>query len=825
MPRHFVRLPVVAVAVLLFTVLPPAYGAVTFAAGSQVSAQGVVDESRPRVSGELIVKYRSDASSEDRQNLRQQHRLAHAMSINALGLNLLKTAPGDDELTIVRRLQADPRVELVEPNYKVYASAVPTDPSYSQQWDMSLIGMEQAWNVSTGSSSVITAVIDTGVDAAHPDLAGRIANLTGSGLPGADHVFLTSPAASCGTVTTPDDDAWNGSSHISHGTHVSGTILANSTLNGSSAVGVAGVAPSTRIAPLKALDCEGSGTNFDVASAISFAATHGASVINLSLGSDGDVSSCDGTKQTAINLAHSNGVFVAAAAGNDGSTNRSDPAICSFVVGVGATDISDNIASFSQHNSTVDLSAPGVAVLSTLRDSSGNRTYGYLQGTSMATPHVAGCAALVRSVNSSLTPDAVETLLRNTSVDLGTAGRDDFFGSGRLDCGAAVSSAAGITVATRTPSPTSSTGGTAGPCSSIGAGSISPPISAPANPSGPNAGAFGFQSLGEAQTTEATGPLAVPPGWTSITCEGFEGAWPSTGWSLVESGSGGAGVCWGPTSFQARYGTKSAWPAAQACSNPGLNPATSNYPNNLQSRATFGPFSLADASAAQAEITAWRQLADADVFFFGASNDGSNFLGFNFTGNSTASAPPTTDGWQSFTLNLADSNPNTGINLVGSPNVWILLLFQSNAGGSSRGVFVDDVLVTKRLAATSTPTPTSTATLTPTPTGPTSTPTMSLTPLPCLKPGCPPTTTPTNLPITSTPSSTSTPSTTPTASSTGTPTATPSPTSSLSASQTPTPTPSITQTPHGPCLKGCPDATDIPTITPTPSLTPTQAPA
>ncbi len=173
--------------------------------------------------------------------------------------------------------------------------------------------------------------------------------------------------------------------------------------------------------------------------AIDFAASVGAKVINMSLGAN--TGSCPSSTQSAIDIACSSGAVIVAAAGNGGSAVVSYPAGCNHVIGVGATDSSDTIASFSQHNASVELSAPGVGIMSTYRDTMGNHWYRLANGTLMAAPHVAGCVALMRSINPSLTPDSVETTLRNTALDLGAAGRDNFYGYGRLDCGAAVQAA------------------------------------------------------------------------------------------------------------------------------------------------------------------------------------------------------------------------------------------------------------------------------------------------------------------------------------------------------------------------------------------------
>lgn len=432
---------------------PPAAG------GVPAASRGLVDQSLERVPGQVVVRFFPSAAA-SAPDILSQHGLARLQSIPSLGIDLVQAAR-EEEMIAIRRLQADTRVEFAEPNYVARAAGhlIPTDPLYEEdQLNLPLIGMPDAWDVTVGSSGVITALIDTGIDFRHPDLDSRIANLTGTGLPGADHVFLGSPSPGCPASTTPEDDGWtNPASPFNHGSHVAGIIAGKSTIAGDPAVGMAGIAPRTRVAPLKVLDCQGTGTFFDVTSAIAFAATRGAKLINMSLGTVGDSTGCLRSLQRAIDFAAARGLLLVAPSGNDGTTNRSIPAVCDQVVGVGATDNSDVIASFSQHNGTVDVSAPGVGIVGPGRTGQGLRTWFLASGTSMAAPHVAGCAALMLSIAPTLVPDQMETIFRKTVVDLGGPWRDDLYGSGRLNCGAAVRAATGppppTSTATATPTP------------------------------------------------------------------------------------------------------------------------------------------------------------------------------------------------------------------------------------------------------------------------------------------------------------------------------------------------------------------------------------
>ncbi len=285
-----------------------------------------------------------------------------------------------------------------------------TDTYRSQQWDFTKIRVADAWKKSTGAS-VTVAVLDTGVDAKHPDLAGNL-------LAGYDAIANTAG------VTTDG----NG-----HGTHVAGTIAAV-TGNG---VGVSAIAPNAKIMPVRVLGANGSGYMSDTAEGIIWAADNGASVINMSLGSTSKVTAVT----NAIAYARSKGVVVVAAAGNERASGSptSYPGADAGVIGVAATDSADKVASYSNAGSYVDVAAPGSSILSTYPTALGSKTgYATMNGTSMASPHVAAVAALLKAYQPSLTPDQVETTLESSAVDLGTAGRDNDYGYGRIDALAAL---------------------------------------------------------------------------------------------------------------------------------------------------------------------------------------------------------------------------------------------------------------------------------------------------------------------------------------------------------------------------------------------------
>jgi subtilisin family serine protease len=312
---------------------------------------------------------------------------------------------------VAAALRRDPRVLAVVPDAKVKAlgwpnDGEPSDPLYPEQTDLGQIGVPGVWPSTTGKPSVVVAVIDTGVDLDHPDLAGV-------------------------AVVAPRDEMWNNEDVTDlngHGTHVAGTIFAQT----DNETGIAGIAPDATLMPIKVLDEFGFGSFSDVLDGVDWARTHGADIINLSLGGSLAPEQV-ALMQPTFTAARSAGILVVAAAGNTGAPFMSYPAGLNGVVSVGAVDQDDVIADFSSFNRAVDISAPGVDTLSTTFGD-----YEYFSGTSMASPHVAGVAALIWSERSGLNVEKLEAVLRTSSVDLGAPGRDNYYGSGRVDAAAAL---------------------------------------------------------------------------------------------------------------------------------------------------------------------------------------------------------------------------------------------------------------------------------------------------------------------------------------------------------------------------------------------------
>jgi serine protease len=393
---------------------------------------------------------------------------ARAATFSALGIQLTAQAADPklqarlDTLTVINALRQRNDVASARLNRIYYPAAVPNDTYYNLQWDYAHMNLPQAWDVTKGSSSVIVAVIDTGVLLNHPDLEGQLVS-------GYDFIRDATNAADNEAATTasdidadPDDPGdGNGGSSSFHGTHVAGTIAAATDNN----LGVAGVAWNAKIMPMRALGING-GTEYDIEQAMLYAAglkndsgtlpSQKADIINLSLG--GPINVIGDPPQAFID-ARAAGVIIVAAAGNDASNSLYFPASLDGVVSVSAVDASNNLAPYSNYGSTIDIAAPGGdmtadingdgrpdGILSTLgNDSSGSIefVYGFYQGTSMAAPHIAGVAALMKSVYPGMTPDEFDTFIQSGSIttQLGNAVRDDQFGYGVIDAYKAVEAA------------------------------------------------------------------------------------------------------------------------------------------------------------------------------------------------------------------------------------------------------------------------------------------------------------------------------------------------------------------------------------------------
>ncbi len=322
-----------------------------------------------------------------------------------------------------------PGVSYAEPDYLVTtADTTPNDPLLGNQYGLLAIHAPQGWDLNTGSAAVTIAILDSGVDLGHPDLAGKL-------VPGTDIV---------NNDNDPQDD--NG-----HGTHVAG-IAAAMTNN---LVGVAGVSWGARIMPVKVLDALAGGSVSNVAAGIIWAADHNADVINLSLGCG--VLSCPDppvTLRNAIDYAYGKGITLVAATGNLGTNFVYYPARFPHVIAVAATDQSNTHWNLSNFGPEVDVSAPGVQIYSTFRGS----IYRYLDGTSMSTAFVSGLAAILRGLPTYISPDQIADIINSTTLDLGAPGKDDLYGFGLIQMDSAIVSFQATPTPTPSPTATRPTG-------------------------------------------------------------------------------------------------------------------------------------------------------------------------------------------------------------------------------------------------------------------------------------------------------------------------------------------------------------------------------
>ncbi|MEB1806474.1 MAG: S8 family peptidase [Bacillaceae bacterium] len=309
---------------------------------------------------------------------------------------------------LLQELADHPDVEFVEPNFvftkQATRTVVPNDEFFQPyQWNLSQIQAEEGWEVTDGAEETTIAVLDTGVDPNHQDLKGKV---------------LEGFNAFDGTSNSNDQHG--------HGTHVAG-IAAALTNN---VTGIAGVAWQNNILPVKVLNEKGEGSSFEVARGIRWAVDNGAQVINMSLGDYHN----SYILHDAIKYAHRNDVVLIAASGNDNTNEPMYPADYAEVLTVAATDDKRERAFFSNYGNHIDVAAPGEHIPSLFP----NNNYVIMSGTSMAAPHVAGLAGLIRSINPELSNKEVYELITATAIDLGERGHDPFYGSGEINVGDAL---------------------------------------------------------------------------------------------------------------------------------------------------------------------------------------------------------------------------------------------------------------------------------------------------------------------------------------------------------------------------------------------------
>ena len=446
----------VAAMVLAFVSMTSFSLAAAGTVGAQQGDPGKPD--REFVPGRLIVKLEDQATTEDLDRANRSNGASTEEKVPRTRLAVVDLPAGLPVEEAIARYEASPDVEYAQPDFLYTASATtPNDPSYSKLWGLNNTGQTggtsdadadapEAWDVTTGGPDTVVAVIDEGVDVSHPDLRDNIwtnpDEVAGNRIDDDRNGYVDD--VNGWDFVHNDASVYDAADGDKHGTHVAGTIAAE----GNNGIGVAGASWNAKIMPLKFLGPT-SGSTSGAVKAINYALAEGVKISNNSYGGAG----ADPALLEAIKKADAAGHLVVAAAGNDGANNdvtASYPANYNVpnVVSVAATDSNDALATFSNYGATsVDLAAPGVSILSTLP---GN-TYGSYSGTSMATPHVAGTAALIKSEYPTADDAEMKTrLLESVDQKVSLVGKTAT--GGRLNAAGALKPApSSITEATPTP--------------------------------------------------------------------------------------------------------------------------------------------------------------------------------------------------------------------------------------------------------------------------------------------------------------------------------------------------------------------------------------
>ncbi|WP_339235991.1 S8 family peptidase [Paenibacillus sp. FSL R5-0517] len=364
---------------------------------------------------EIVIRFRQDPSERDMRIIKSDLRM---QSARKLGYTYVFRSEDMSYKQLHSYFESKWNPLYMEPHYMYLTNdtvteqtdvTIPNDILFSDyQWNLPAIETNRGWNITRGNKDVIVAVVDTGVDMNHPDLKGKLLEGYNVVEPG----------------SKPMDD-------VGHGTHVAGIIGAIVNNN----EGVAGMSWYNKVLPVKVLDNSGSGTTYAVAEGIIWAADHGAKVINMSLGNYADAQFL----HDAVKYAFDRDIVLIAATGNDNTERPGYPAAYPEVFAVSATDPDMSKASYSNYGDYVDVMAPGSSIASTYP----NNQYAALSGTSMASPHVAALAGLIRSLNPDLTNTEVMDLMRQSVIDLGDPGHDKYFGYGQIDVYKALQAASG----------------------------------------------------------------------------------------------------------------------------------------------------------------------------------------------------------------------------------------------------------------------------------------------------------------------------------------------------------------------------------------------
>ena len=383
------------------------------------------------IEGEVLVTFKENTIAAHQVNVNKISERSDIKAIKQLKHSPVTIFKSENKSTneIIESLKNDPLVEVVQPNYiyRTMVQEVPWGIGNNNNSGVNADLVQNHYNI-TGNNT-IAAILDTGINYNHVDLAANIWNNSGEAncTDGIDndingyiddclgYDFIGTDYSNRAPDNDPDDPIHG------HGTHVSGTVAAVNNTQG-----VVGVAPNAKLMAVKVLDDVGIGTTVTIVDGITYARINGADVINLSLGGEVD----DPLQRAAVDDAFNAGITIVSSTGNGGVDWLRDPEVgyparYANVIGVGAVDINNNYADFSNYGPDLNIMAPGVNITSTVFSD-----YQTWQGTSMATPHVVGIVALMKERDSSLSPSQIMTAIYDTAFDLGAAGRDDDFGYG-----------------------------------------------------------------------------------------------------------------------------------------------------------------------------------------------------------------------------------------------------------------------------------------------------------------------------------------------------------------------------------------------------------
>ncbi|MEW5693355.1 MAG: S8 family serine peptidase [Candidatus Hydrogenedentota bacterium] len=377
----------------------------------------------PYQEGVLLVGIKKTKKGLNLSSLYQPKEVIQTNEISIIKINLL---PGEDINTKIKELQTQKGVLFVQPNYKYELKAVPADPLYSEQWYLNNTGQgggkigadikaQNAWDITTGDTTVRIAVLDCGIDTSANDYVSYVS--------GFDFVDSdNSSTISAGNGTDDDDDGFI-DENLHHGTAIASIIGAK----GNNSTGLCGIIWNAQIFDIRVFNDDGMSYSDSIACAIRYAVDTNAKVLNLSFGND--AGTYDNTVASAIDYALSKNVILVAAAGNGGGNTIDFPANYSSVIAVGASDRNDLRCAFSDIGPELDIVAPGVDIIS-YKVGGGTQDQ---DGTSFSTAMVSAAAGLLYYLNNTLTPSRILTILKNTADDLLPAGIDIYTGAGRLN--------------------------------------------------------------------------------------------------------------------------------------------------------------------------------------------------------------------------------------------------------------------------------------------------------------------------------------------------------------------------------------------------------